>query len=357
VPEKWKHLAPKDYAPGGVSARLVSFVDFAPTVCSLAGVQPPASMQGRAFMGSFATPNPRYMFGLRGRMDERLDLVRSVTDGNYIYVRNYLPHLIYGQYLAYMFETPTTRVWKQLYDRGELKPPATFFWEPKPTEELYEIASDPHEVRNLATDRTHAKKLRELQGALRDHLVSTCDLGFIPEPERLRLAIDNVPARLKGDDQLFPMKRVLEAAELAASRDADLKGLKRLLTDDHATIRYWGVIGLQVRGAEAVKAETIQLQVLLADPVPSVAVAAGQALARFGTEKERTQALAVFKRYASPRENGVYLSLAALAGIEAGGYRDPETIQWLKAMDTKDPKASDRVSSLVPRAVERLLAD
>ena len=58
-PPKWQHLAPKEYQPGGKSDRMVSFVDLAPTVLSLAGVRPPASMQGHAFAGPFQTaPQP-----------------------------------------------------------------------------------------------------------------------------------------------------------------------------------------------------------------------------------------------------------------------------------------------------------
>ena len=76
-------------------------------------------MQGHAFLGQFTEPPQPFVYGFRGRMDERIDLVRSVTDGRYVYVRNYMPHLIYGQHLDYMFQTPTTRVWKQLHDRGK----------------------------------------------------------------------------------------------------------------------------------------------------------------------------------------------------------------------------------------------
>jgi len=28
-----------------------------------------------------------------------------------------MPHKIYGQYIAYMFQTPTTQVWKRLYPK------------------------------------------------------------------------------------------------------------------------------------------------------------------------------------------------------------------------------------------------
>ena len=125
IPEKWRHLAPEGYTPGGRSDRLVSFVDFAPTVLSLAGLRPPAWMQGHAFLGEFAAPPQPFLFGFRGRMDERYDLVRSATDGRYVYVRNYMPHLIYGQHIDYMFQTPTTQVWKRLHDEGKLTPPRT----------------------------------------------------------------------------------------------------------------------------------------------------------------------------------------------------------------------------------------
>ncbi|MEJ7638041.1 MAG: sulfatase-like hydrolase/transferase, partial [Singulisphaera sp.] len=136
IPAKWRHLAPEGYTPGGRSDRLVSFVDFAPTVLSLAGLRPPAWMQGHAFLGTFAAPPQPMLFGFRGRMDERYDLVRTATDGRYVYVRNYMPHLIYGQHIDYMFQTPTTQVWKRLHDEGSLTPAQDAFWKPKPPEEL-----------------------------------------------------------------------------------------------------------------------------------------------------------------------------------------------------------------------------
>src|SRR5690606_20039301 len=52
VPEKFHHLAPGDYQPGGSTDRLTSFVDLAPTVLSLAGIEAPGWMQGRAVMGA-----------------------------------------------------------------------------------------------------------------------------------------------------------------------------------------------------------------------------------------------------------------------------------------------------------------
>jgi len=95
-PEKWRHLAPKDYQPGGASDRLISFIDLAPTVLSLAEIKPPEWMQGAPFCGKYEALEPEFSFGFRGRMDERYDLVRSVRDKRYMYVRNYMPHRIAG---------------------------------------------------------------------------------------------------------------------------------------------------------------------------------------------------------------------------------------------------------------------
>jgi uncharacterized sulfatase len=173
VPEQFKALAPRDYAPGGVSQQMVGFIDLAPTLLSLAGVQPPDWMQGHAFMGQYAAPPQPYLFGFRGRMDERYDLIRSVRNSRYIYIRNYMPHLIYGQFIDYMFQTPTTRVWKQLYDAGKLQPPQTRFWEPKPPEELYDLEADKSEVKNLVDLPQRLAILSELREALRNHREST----------------------------------------------------------------------------------------------------------------------------------------------------------------------------------------
>ena len=100
IPENFQDLRPADYVAGRTTDRPVSLVDFAPTLRSLAGLQPLAWMQGYAFLGKFIAPAQPYVYGFRGRMDERYDLVRRVTAGRYVYLRNDLPHLSKGQHVA-----------------------------------------------------------------------------------------------------------------------------------------------------------------------------------------------------------------------------------------------------------------
>ena len=102
-------------------------------------------------------------------MDERYDLMRSTRDKRYIYIRNYNPHKIYGQHIAYMWSLPSTLVWEQLYKEGKLRPPQTCFWETKPPEELYDLQADPDEVKNLASSAAHSSTLERFRKAHHSH--------------------------------------------------------------------------------------------------------------------------------------------------------------------------------------------
>jgi N-sulfoglucosamine sulfohydrolase len=77
---------------GTVDTGLISAVDFAPAVLSLAGVPIPAYMQGQAFLGPQKTKTPRqYVFAARDRMDTEYDRVRMVRDKQFRYLYNYMP--------------------------------------------------------------------------------------------------------------------------------------------------------------------------------------------------------------------------------------------------------------------------
>ena len=92
---------------GNVEDRLVSFVDLAPTVLSLAGVPVPAYIQGQAFLGEQEAPSARkYIFAGRDRMDTELDRVRTVGDGRYKYYRNFMPEKPYYQNIGYRQSIP-----------------------------------------------------------------------------------------------------------------------------------------------------------------------------------------------------------------------------------------------------------
>lgn len=176
-----KHLKP------AVREDLVSFIDFAPTVLSLAGVEIPKDFQGQPFLGPEQAAPRKYVYAARDRMDETYDRIRSVRDTRFRYIRNFHPELPYAQRIAYMEEMPTMQVWRKWNAEGRLNPPQKLFFAPtKPSEELYDTQADPHEVVNLADNPEHKMKLEELRAELDRWMKDTGDLGATPEAELVR---------------------------------------------------------------------------------------------------------------------------------------------------------------------------
>ncbi len=358
IPEKFRHLAPKDYKTGGTTDRLVSFIDLAPTLLSLLGIQPPEHWQGHAFLGKHeAEPQP-FLYGFRGRMDERYDLVRSVRDQRYVYIHNYMPHKLPGQHVAYMFETPTTRVWRQLFDAGKLTPEQSHFWKPKPPEELYDLQTDPDEVHNLAASAEHQPMLKRLREAQQALAVKIRDVGFLPEDEIHSRAKGSSPYEVGHDDQRYPQRRILDAAELASSLRPDvLQQLKEALQDKDSAVRYWGALGIRMRGKDAVAGAREELYKALADAAPSVRIAAAEALGKFGDDEDGKRALAVLLELAPLDKNGPYLSMMALNALDEMGARAKPGLAVIKAATKGEEKLDPRIRGNVTKLVEKMVAD
>ena len=188
VPKKLRKVAmpnnPGTVQPGSVNDDLIAFIDFAPTMLSLAGVEIPAHIQGRAFLGSRKAEQRQYIFAARDRMDEAYDIIRAVRDKRFKYIRNYMPYLTYGQDIEYMNMMPTMQEMRRLNAEGRLVgPQKQYFLETKPIEELYDTLTDPHEVNNLADDPKYSKVLKRLRKVHQKWMKETCDVGLIPEPE------------------------------------------------------------------------------------------------------------------------------------------------------------------------------
>lgn len=173
---------------GEMDNRLISFVDFAPTLLSLAGTRPPEFMQGVAFEGNFRSiPERKYIHAAADRFDEHYDMIRAVRDGRYKYLRNfntdkgyYLP-LEYREHMASMQEL------LRLWDAGQLdENQMQWFRSSKPEEELFDTWNDPHELNNLAGEKAFAEILAKLRAECDRWMEETGDLGFIPEEELIR---------------------------------------------------------------------------------------------------------------------------------------------------------------------------
>ena len=355
VPEKFKHLAPPEYKTGGSSDRLVGFIDLAPTLISIAGAKAPAHMQGHAFMGQHTAPAQKFSFGFRGRMDERYDMVRTVFDGRHVYIRNYMPHKPYGQHLDYMFQTPTTRVWHDLYHAGKLNAAQSTFWQTKPAEELYDLEADPDEVNNLASSKDHSDVMKRMRRAHRSWAAEVRDVGFLPEAEIHSRAGDDSPYEVGHDNSRYNFNAIFKAANAASRKGKKTtEQLPGLIRSDDSAVRYWAAMGYLIRGKNGVRKGREVLVAALDDKSPSVRIIAAEALGRYGKNLEAKRAAKVLMQYADPAKNGICLSMLALNALDVIGEHANPHREAIAKMARIDPKANPRMRNYANRLIGRI---
>ena len=277
-PEKWKNHSPAK--AGQIVPRLVAFVDFAPTVLNLLGLPTPTHMQGIPFLGPQSDRARTHVFGHRDRVDEVRDLARSVRGKDFLYIRNYMPHLSYNQPTAWPDLGEIRHEFYRLAETGRMTPPQWHFAGPtRPAEELYDCRNDPQNLHNLIGSKEHRKVLQRMREKLNGHLRETRDLGFLPEFEAWQ-AFAGSSGWAVGQSGSID----LEAIRTAASA-VGLAGEKTLLANlgsANPLIRYWGTIGLGALSSKPSKASLRALENALLDSSPSVRIEAANALANHG---------------------------------------------------------------------------
>lgn len=356
-PEKWKRLAPRDYQPGGTSDRLVSFIDLAPTVLSLMDIEPPKWMQGNAFAGKRQTKEPEFSYGFRGRMDERIDLLRCVRDKRYLYIRNYMPHRPYGQYLEYMFRTKTTEVWSRLAQQGKLNTAQARFWQAKPAEELYDLEADPDQVNNLANSPDHRAALQRLRQAQQNWEREIKDVGLLSEWEMHKRSADSTPYEMGHDPEKYDFEAVFAAAELASSkRDGALPELLKLLDSRDDAVRYWAAVGLLARERAGYDAAHERLVAALEDDSPMVRITVAESLGRYGDEKDLAAALEVLLQYADPQSD-VFLGIAAWNVLDQLDERARPALDRIRSLGVEPANAVKRTVPYAQRLKTKTLLD
>jgi len=181
-------LVKAPWLEGGTKTdELVSFVDFGPTLLSLAGIPIPASMQGKAFLGEQKAEPRKYIYAARDRMDSEYDRVRAVSDGRFKYIRNYMPEKPNYQNIQYRLQNPLMGHLLDLNEKGQLNEnQARWFAPTKPEEELYDTQSDPWEFNNLVGNPEYADILEELRKAHEDWIEKYGDKGALNEMEMVK---------------------------------------------------------------------------------------------------------------------------------------------------------------------------
>lgn len=177
---KW----PDNRNAGSTDDRLISSIDFGPTVLSLAGVPVPAHMHGIPFLGRQSGSVRNAVFAARDRVDESYDMIRSVRTKDYLYIRNYYPNEPFPIWVPYLSNMPIYKEMLRLDAEGKLTgPQKSWMAYSRPPEELYDVRSDPFQINNVVNTPELSSVLDELRKLHREWTIAISDMGHLNEPE------------------------------------------------------------------------------------------------------------------------------------------------------------------------------
>ena len=336
LPDKYKHLA--DNQPGTKTNELVSFVDYAPTVLSLAGIKQPGYMQGQPFLGEHRKPQREYVFAARSRADDMYEISRAVMSGRYMYVRHFLPFhpyiptgTIFSDVKSSLKELRRVHNMTASERKELVKTPCEQFrltqseimWNRKPAEELYDLLNDPHELVNLADNPEYKAVKEDMHAALIQNTLDMRDAGFLMEPEMMQRGASSTVYEMAQDKVQYELPAIIKAANLVGfGSESDFI---RLTKNRDSGVRFWGVMGLRNLESLSGKAKN-QLHLLLKDSSPSVQIGAAEILC---LNEPNNEALAVLTH--NLNDERLYVKLYAARSIEQIGTNAASLIPQIKA--------------------------
>lgn len=310
VPEKFRHLAKN--APGTENSDLVSFVDFAPTVLNLAGIEIPEYMNGRPFLGKNIPQPNQYLFASRDRADDFYEVSRAIHNKDFIYIRHYLPYLPYFQPGIINSEAKDShRALQNARRAGVMPPSGEAMFHPKPVEELYDLRNDPEELVNQATNPKYAEILAELRNLLRLKILSTRDACFLFEPEMMMRSEGTTTYEMAQYPSKYNLERIFETAEMVGK--APVSEIASRLSDPDSGVRFWAVTGL-INAVDEANAYEGEITPLLNDNSPTVQIAAAELLCKMGKPHE---ALSILEKYIT--DDRLWLALYAARTVQMIG--------------------------------------
>ncbi|MGC6564710.1 MAG: sulfatase-like hydrolase/transferase [Akkermansiaceae bacterium] len=281
VPKKWQHLAPAK--PGTKTDRLVSFIDFPPTVLDLAGVKPPKTMSNHRVIGY--SLEREWIYGARDRVDEVFDCARSVRNGRWLLIRNYFPHYGWNQNSVF---SDLGDIRKELANFSKntkrMNAPQNHYLSGRRAPfEFYDCKNDPENLTNLWTEDMsdeQALAFKDAQKALEQLRQETHDVGFLPEGIMDDLIQENGKAI---GDQKPDMTGIWK---LADSVGQGLELAAKSTSSKNPAERFWSIISLRAPIVLGTLPHE-HIAPLLDDPVDEIRIEAASWLVSFDDHHEK----------------------------------------------------------------------
>lgn len=332
-PEKYKDLSPWG-SEGVVTDELVSFEDLAPTLVSLAGGEVPDYMKGRILMGKDRSKPVDHLMLSSDRSDNGIDMVRTITNGEYIYSRNYMPFMPELRYIRYMEIGDIKQEMRGDLAENKLNKLQRSLFKARPAEYLFNIKNDMWETKNLVNDPEAQPVLKRMRKKLKANILKSRDVMFLPEYEIGLISQTTTPYKLRLNDNKYPIKAIYEAASLSGKRGEVIANKQiELLGSTNKIIRYWAIIGLRSQPSDVLSSYRNEIIHAMQDGYPPVAVTASAIAYQ---EFDNTEAEENMKEYS--RSDNMDLALMAINYLVYVQDKDPfiDTIKSVHEMDERN---------------------
>lgn len=195
---------------------MVSWVDLLPTLLEAAGGKAPADIDGRSFLRVLrdASQHHRERIFTTHANDNRFNVypARAVRDERWKYIRNLHPEFAFTTHIDLVAGRLGQRAFFSTWETAaQTDPQANAIlkrYHARPAEELYDLATDPAEQRNLAADPQHAAKLAGLRADLDAWMKSQGDTQKVfAEPRLLSDPASHGPkAEIRDQQKQAPKK-------------------------------------------------------------------------------------------------------------------------------------------------------
>lgn len=276
-PEMYRHLSP--WGTQTVNDELISFEDLPPTMITLAGGEAPEHMNGRVLLGDKRTPPPPLLFLSSDRSDNGVDMVRSVTDGRYLYSRNYMPFMPEARYIRYMEIGEIKQIMRKDLAGNELNAIQKRLFMPRPAEFLFDVTQDHWELNNLAHEEDHEERMQSFQKALEQNILDTRDVMFVSEYDIGLISEITTPYQFRLMPDKYPLEKILTSASLSGFRGKKFAARQAsLLENSDRHVRYWAALGLRSQPPEVIARYRTKLSRAMHDIHPPVAITAAAIL-------------------------------------------------------------------------------
>lgn len=352
-PEKYKYLSPWGKS-GVVTDELIDFEDLAPTIISLAGGKVPDYLKGRILLGDKRSKQRNHLLLSSDRADNGPDLTRTVTDGRFVYSRNFMPFMPEMRYIRYIDIADITKLMRSDLQNNRLDSLQKSIFKNRPSEMLYDIKNDKWEIKNLVDNPKYKEVLNKMRNQLDTDVKKARDVLFAPEYEigliskvkKIEHQIDespypidkfskaNTPYEYRMDESKYPFEDIYNAASLSGKQGKEIARTQaKLLKNKNKIIRYWAAAGLMSQDSTLIMQHTSILLKALKDNYPPVAITAAAILYK---NFENEEAANVLKQFC--KSDNMDLALMAINYILYTDNKSPfiETIKKVQTMPSRN---------------------